>query len=392
MYMQRYQRARLTRYVVPFLSIGCLLLAGLLAGCGQTTTVQKHTFAGKLNLLSVPAPFDLPGKIVLGPDGNLWFPAVAYANFTTDKPSGAIGQLTPDGKFHFFPMTPPNTYPLDIAFGRDGTLWFSAFEGNGKLAPIGDVAPHFTGGNSELGQMSLDGHFHLFTLPRATISLHAIAVGADGDLWFTAVSQVGAPTSAYVNKIGRVTPSGVFTEFPLTLRKSSDFVNLLIAGPDGNLWFSIESYLSDYSAFGEMGRMTPQGAGTIYTLGKFVEPRDLTIGPDGNLWFSTYFEIGRITTNGQVRLYDPDAKAQSFQRISISGVTTDSDGALWFATENVAVGRVTLDGTFKFYPFPEGTYFDNGGSSLDMGNLRGIVAGTDGTLWLTNDGQIGHFV
>jgi len=27
-----------------------------------------------------------------------------------------------------------------------------------------------------------------------------------------------------------------------------------------------------------------------------------------------------------------------------------------------------------------------------MSNLRSIVAGADGTLWLTNDGQIGHFV
>ncbi len=328
MHIQRYQSARMARYVVPFLSIGCLLLVGLLAGCGQTTTGQKHSFAGKLNLLSVPAPYDLPGKIVPGPDGNLWFPAVAYAHFATDKPSGAIGQLTPDGKFHFFPMTTPNTYPLDIAFGRDGTLWFSAFEGNGKLAPMGDVAPHFTGGNSELGRMSLDGHFHLFTLPSSTISLSSIAAGPDGDLWFTDVSNTGAPTYAYVNKIGRVTPSGVFTEFPLTLRQSGDFVKLLIAGPDGNLWFSIESTLADYSVFGEMGRMTPQGAVTIYPLGKFVEPRDLTIGPDGNLWFSTSFKIGRITPNGQLRLYDPDPKAQSFQWISISGITTARDGAL----------------------------------------------------------------
>lgn len=392
MHIQRYQDTQPARYVVLFISIGCLLLAGLLAGCGQTTPVQTHTFAGKLNQLNVPAPYNLPGKIVPGPDGNLWFPAVAYANFTTDKPSGAIGQLTPAGKFHFFPLTTLNTYPLDIAFGRDGTLWFSAFVGNGKLAPIGDVAPHFTGGTCELGRMSLDGHFHLFTLPRPAVSLPSIAVGADGDLWFTEVSQAGAPASAYVNTIGRVTPSSVFSEFPLTLRKSGDFVNLLIAGPDGNLWFSIESYLSDYSAFGEMGRMSPQGAVTIYTLGKFVEPRDLTIGPDGNIWFSTSIEVGRITTSGQLRLYDPDPKAQSFQRILISGVTTNSDGALWFATDNVAVGRVTPNGTFKFYPFPAGTSFDNGGSSLDMGNLRGIAAGTDGTLWLTNDGQIGHFV
>ncbi len=52
-----------------------------------------------------------------------------------------------------------------------------------------------------------------------------------------------------------------------TLRKATDFVNLLIAGPDGNLWFSIDSCLPEYSAFGEMGRMTPQGTVTIFDLG-----------------------------------------------------------------------------------------------------------------------------
>lgn len=383
----RYQRRRLTYYIVPFLGVACLLLTGLLAGCGPTTTGQKHAIAGKLNLLKVPAPYILPGKIVRGPDGNLWFPAVAYENFGTGKPSGAIGQLTPAGTFRFFPMTTANTYPVDIAFGRDGTLWFSAFEGNGQHAPNVDQAPRFTGGRSQLGQMSRDGHYHLFTLPSTTISVSSITVGADGNLWFTDVRNQGASTS--VNKIGRVTPSGVLTEFPLTLRKSSDFVSHLIAGPDGNLWFSIESYLADYSGFGEMGRMTPQGGITIYTLGKFVEPLDLTVGPDRNLWFSTPHQIGRMTTSGQLQLFHLDPKAQG---VSISGITTASDGAMWFATQNVAVGRMTLNGTFTFYPFPNGTSFDNGSSSLDMQNLRGIASGTDGTLWLTNDGQIGHFV
>ena len=387
-----YTRTRLKPFVIPSVGMLCLLLVSILAGCGFVPGAKGHTFQGKLNLLQVPTPYSLPGQIVLGPDGNLWFPAVAYENFTTDRPSGAIGELTPGGKFHLFALTTPNTYPLDIAFGRDGKLWFSAFQGNGKLAPNVDQAPRFTGGHSELGQMSLDGTFHLFTLPSPTISVGSLAVGADGDLWFTDVSNMGGPSYAYSNKIGRITPSGVFTEFPLTLRKATDFINLLIAGPDGNLWFSIDSYLPDYSAFGEMGRITPHGAVTIFDLGKFIEPRDMTIGPDNNIWFSAGGLIGRISMSGQVRLFDPDPQAKAFDRIGSSGITTGSDGALWFATVNVAVGRVTTGGTFNFYPFPPNTDFDNGGSSLDIGNLRGIVADADGTLWLTNDGQIGHFV
>src|SRR5690349_677256 len=112
-------RSRATRFLVPCVGFACLLLFSMLAGCGFVPGAKGHTLQGKLNLLQVPAPYRLPGQIVLGPDGNLWFPAVAYENFTTAKPSGAIGELTPDGKFHMFALTTLNTYPLAIAFGRD---------------------------------------------------------------------------------------------------------------------------------------------------------------------------------------------------------------------------------------------------------------------------------
>src|SRR6266702_1688669 len=336
--MSMHMRKQAARFFLPSIALLCLLLAG----CGFSQGAPGRTFQGKLNLLQVPAPYSLPGQIVLGPDGNLWIPAVAYGNFTNDK-----------------------------------------------LAPNVDQAPRFSGGYSEFGQMSQDSKFHLFALPSSTISPRSIAVGADGNLWFT---DTGAGSNdAWVNKIGRLTPSGAFSEFPLTLRKATDFINLLIAGPDGNLWFSIDNELPDYSAFGEMGRITPQGAVTIFTLGKFVEPRDMTVGPDNNIWFSSGGLIGRIAMKGQLHLFNPDPQNRS-NYMSSSGITSGSDGALWFATVNVTVGRVTTDGTFKFYPFPPTTNFDNGGSSLDIGNLRGIVTGADGTLWLTNDAQIGHFV
>src|SRR5579872_2568865 len=123
MSIDRHAHTKFTNCFLPFLGMGCLLLVGLLAGCGRPAIGQSHNIQGKLNVLHVPAPYTLTGKIVLGPDSNLWFPAVAYNNFTTDQPSGAIGRLTPDGTFRFFPMPLTNTYPLDIAFGRDGKLW-----------------------------------------------------------------------------------------------------------------------------------------------------------------------------------------------------------------------------------------------------------------------------
>lgn len=74
----------------------------------------------------------------------------------------------------------------------------------------------------------------------------------------------------------------------------------------------------------------------------------------------------------------------------ITGGITTANGALWFATSNATLGRVNTDGTFKFYPFSDSTYFDNGGGSLTLGMLKGIVSGADGTLWLTDVDRIGH--
>src|SRR2546421_6187553 len=182
MFIIGYARTRLQPFVIPSVGMLCFLLVSILAGCGFVPGAKGHTLQGKLNLLQVPTPYSLHGQIVLGPDGNLWFPAVAYENFTTDRPSGAIGELTPGGKFHLFSVTTPNTYPLDIAFGRDGKLWFSAFQGNGKLASNVDQAPRFTGGDSETCQMKLGGTFHPFTLPSTIISVGSLSVGAGGDL------------------------------------------------------------------------------------------------------------------------------------------------------------------------------------------------------------------
>jgi virginiamycin B lyase len=52
-----------------------------------------------------------------------------------------------------------------------------------------------------------------------------ITPGADGNLWFTEYTG---------NKVGRITVSGVITEFPTPSNKPMG----ITAGRDGNLWFT----------------------------------------------------------------------------------------------------------------------------------------------------------
>jgi virginiamycin B lyase len=55
---------------------------------------------------------------------------------------------------------------------------------------------------------------------------YSITAGPDGNLWFT----------EQVNQIGRITTSGVVTEFQIP--SDSCTPNAITTGPDGNLWFT----------------------------------------------------------------------------------------------------------------------------------------------------------
>ncbi len=388
--MIRYSAWRLW-WRLPGAGMLCLLVVALLAACGPGSPGPSPFPQGKLTILPVPSAYTLPGQIVRGPDGNLWFPAIAYENFTTDKPGGAIGRLTTAGKFQMFPLPDANSYPTSITFSSDGTIWFVAFQGNGVLAPNVDTAPRFTGGFSELGRMTPDGQFHLFTPPASNVYVTSIAVGSNGNLWFSENLDDNGTTS---QRVGRMTPEGAFSDFPVTAPFADGYLRQIIAGPDGNLWFSLEGADASYNALGAIGKITPQGTISLVPLGKFAVPQDLTVGPDHNLWFSTGFEVGRVTPDGQARLFDPGRLPNSTEHVDVGGIAAGPDGALWFATADVEVGRVTTAGAFSFYPFlnDNDLEFDNGSSSLSLGQLKGIVTGADGALWLTNGGQIGHFV
>src|SRR5438270_7258815 len=76
-----------------------------------------------------------------------------------------------------------------------------------------------------------------------------------------------------------VTP-GVITEF-----LSNDVgPNGITTGPDGDLWFT-EDLLS------EIGRITPSGTITNFPIpSDFTGNLGITTGPDGNLWFTSYSE------------------------------------------------------------------------------------------------------
>ncbi len=178
---------------------------------------------------------------------------------------------------------------------------------------------------------------------QATIGSNTIGpstAGPDDNLWFIEYAPRGTGSAAIVAKIGRITPTGAVTDFALpaldrSVKPSYDeSFAAITAGPDGNLWFT-DAYAS------RIGRITPDGS-----IAEFPVPTphsglgEIAAGPDGNIWFLE--EIG----------YTPGATGPTPLRSKIVRMTTDGS-ATEFETE---------------------------------GELRNLVAGPDGNLYVMNRG------
>jgi virginiamycin B lyase len=108
-------------------------------------------------------------------------------------------------------------------------------------------------------------------------------------------------------------------------------------------------------------------------------PDGITLGPDGALWFTEEGanQIGRITTSGAITEFPLTATPSSEPRAIIDG----PDGALWFVQPGPNdVGRMTTTGSVSEFSIAVTGGCTNAGSGP-----AGIVAGSDGNIWVTED-------
>jgi virginiamycin B lyase len=181
-----------------------------------------------------------------------------------------------------------------------------------------------------------------FPLPTAASTPYAIALGPDGNLWFTQRDR---------HKIGRITSAGAITEFPLAAGSSPTGI---VAGPDGCLWFAMVA---------KIGRITPTGAIREFPIADGARAHGITLGPDANLWFTGVdrSSVYRLIPGGDMR---PTLVAEGPRYI-----TAGEDGALWFTSDRF-IGRVTIDGRY-----------DASFGLPGRREPRGITWGPDGAIW-----------
>lgn len=139
-------------------------------------------------------------------------------------------------------------------------------------------------------------------------------------------------------------------------------------GPDGNLRFT-------NNGGNPVGRITLDGAITIFAAPGMQHPEGIASCPDGNLWFanSSGGSIGSITPDGQVTIH----KAAGIQ--SPDGIALGADGHLCFANaEGKSLGRITTDGAVTIFADATGTFeqWNAGIATADDGTFGSHLAVT----------------
>ena len=250
-----------------------------------------------------------------------------------------------------------------------------------------------------------------FKVPTANSEPRGITNGADGNRWFTEGNDTtGAPA-----KIGRITPTGVVTEFEPTAEDGCNFCILTdIQQGQGNLLY-ITSNDADLMRFNVATQSfeTPVDiqetgalAGQIAVSGNIVwvtdfnndviwrydsaaasltsvpvnNPSDVAVDAAGNAWFTEAqanldgtSNIGRLDAGTLAvtrTVVDPAAV-----HITVSPV----DGKVWFAARFPSLG---LAGQGVGFLDPAN---GNNVEFFEVANTgpAGIAAGSDGTIWFT---------
>jgi virginiamycin B lyase len=294
---------------------GRVVFGGLAAALTTAATAAAVAASGYAKLQPVPASGVGSYRTVsLGPS---WLIASCLAT----APDGSVwvlgnGNGHPWRLIHVTTEGPVQTIALAatvqvqdssdqcLTVAPDGHLWFSLSDGG--------IAEYDPGA----------GRLTTFSPPRSTGGAMALAASPDGSVWFTVNGQA---------LVGRISPEGAISEFPLP-SLFHDGPTVLLALPDGDLWANPCSCVSNSGAWTTLAELSPGGS----VLRTYTTPQGaagaLALGPGGGLWYAygqVPWGIGTVTSAG--------ARPLPWNLFSEpTDMLLGPDGRIWFVTSNFA--------------------------------------------------------
>ncbi len=372
--------------MVPLrIEVAPVSIAGVAAGAETQPVMERRRPRGRRllshafqSVATLPVSGIVTTDMVSGPGGDLWVAADSGPGGSTMEQIGVSGSVRSFA-------VPGDAIVSALAVGPDGNVWFvgtnNLHSGNANgQAVVGEVTPN--GQFTEYppiavatGQEGVAGNVTQFT------------TGPDGDLWFI-YSVVGntpsGASSLTQNFIGRVTAAGTVTLFPVSSYSSDTGLSYsLAAGSDGNLWFT-EQLNREWV----LGRMTPNGVITQFPLGLNSAnwAADVADGSNGSLVLTDQsllhlreLDVIRVSTAGDMTPYKiPAGSASAF-----ADYLGTEDRSVWFSNilkGETTIGRITPSGVAKVYSVSDVVLGPNS-------QLQSMVLGPNGELYVLVQGE-----
>lgn len=122
----------------------------------------------------------------------------------------------------------------------------------------------------------------IFPLATEVETNNKIALGPDGNMWFT----LNDPT--HTKDVGMITPTGVVAEFELP--GVEEMAEGIAAGPDGRLWVPTTNKVTSFLP------LNPKGTEQTVTVGTINGEGQIVAGPDGQMWVASKNSLVHFST------------------------------------------------------------------------------------------------
>jgi virginiamycin B lyase len=278
--------------------------------------------------------------------GELW---------TTLVHAGVVARVV-GGEVERFDLGAAGSRPSVIVGGPDGAVWFTR-NGDDRIGRI-DPSHAALADAAGAAEAAEAGRPEIAVVAEVAGAPFGLCVGPDAALWFTLMNS---------DRIGRLTPDGQVTEFPIGT--TGGFPAMITA--DEDLWFTLNQGNA-------IGRMTVTGEVTTFPLPTAAAgPVGISAGPHG-VWLVEIIagQVGRIDRDGTIEEFPlPDRASKPH------AVVATEDGGCW----------VTLWGSGELIRL------DSAGTVVEQHELgagsepHGLAVAADGSVWVALEtGVLAH--
>jgi streptogramin lyase len=303
-------------------------------------TIRVEPAGGSWRVLPPATSDGLFIGIVQGPDGKMWL---------TDFYHGLVS-VDSNGKRTLYPLTftrggvKHRFMPAYVAVGSDRKFYITGCIDSGARC-------------AAIGVATTSGALSVIATPSGeSARFSGLALGPDGNVWFTESGHVA-----------KVTPAGRISEYAYPPGEMTNVLSGVTAGSDGSIWFTE----FDKVAVGKIDPAT--GAIVEYSL----QAQNINCGisgmmaaGDGNLYFGCSTGFVQVTTAG-VGTYFYTGYAPSN---GASEYALGPDGFVWGSALGALQRFDYTQNTLTIYPTPDGSL-----------TLYGSAIGPDGEQWIVSE-------